>query len=104
MQARSPRYLSDRKDEIGVSRCAAAAQRSAMAPRPAFRPASLQVTGEHARLALLQARSMTLTEHDIASVLRGLNPTVLVPPSPGEDALAYGNRAASVLMVRYLLS
>lgn len=58
---------------------------------------------EYTRLALLEAQSMTLTEREVSDLLNGRDLTAVVPPRSGEDAPEYGCRAASELMVRYLL-
>lgn len=78
--------------------------RSFTASQPMFRHAPPKRYDEHVRIALFQARSMTLTESEIAALLSGRDLITLIPPRSGEDASEYGCRAASELMSRYLLS
>lgn len=58
----------------------------------------------HARRAVREALGLGLTVGELGRVLEGLDPTDLVPPHPYEDPGDYGCRAASEIMVRYLVA
>lgn len=60
--------------------------------------------GVHARRAVREALGFGLTVGELGRVLEGLDPTDLVPPHPDEDPHDYGSRAASGIMVRYLVA
>lgn len=54
--------------------------------------------------AIHEALESGLTAEELDGVLGRLGPTDLVPPHRDEDVPEYGRRAASEIMVRYLLS
>lgn len=58
----------------------------------------------YARRAIHEALENGLTAEELDGVLGRLDPTDLVPPHRDEDVPEYGRRAASEIMVRYLLS
>jgi len=60
--------------------------------------------GAHARQAVREALGFGLTVGELGQVLEGLDPTDLVPPHLDEDPVDYGPRAASEIMVRYLVA
>lgn len=60
-------------------------------------------TRSYARRAVSEALESGLTTQELGDVLAGLDPTELVPPRPGEDPAEYGCRAASEIMVRYIV-
>lgn len=60
-------------------------------------------TRSYARCAVFEALESGLTTRELGDVLAGLGPTELVPPRPGEDPGEYGCRAASEIMVRYIV-
>ena len=60
--------------------------------------------GAHARRAVREALGFGLTVGELGRVLEGLDPMDLVPPHPDEDPRDYGSRAASEIMVRYLVA
>lgn len=57
----------------------------------------------YARRAISEALESGLTTRELGDVLAGVGPTQLVPPRPGEDPAEYGCRAASEIMVRYIV-
>lgn len=57
----------------------------------------------YARRAVFEALESGLTPRELGDVLAGIGPTELVPPRPGEDPAEYGCRAASEIMVRYIV-
>lgn len=60
--------------------------------------------GSHARRAVREALDYGLTVGELKGVLGGRSPTELVPPGPSEDPEDYGCRAASEILVRYILA
>jgi hypothetical protein len=59
--------------------------------------------GEYERRAVREALDFGLTAGELAGILGGLGPADLVPPRRDEDPREYGRRAASEIMVRYIL-
>ncbi|MFJ7441526.1 hypothetical protein ACIQW5_28380 [Methylorubrum thiocyanatum] len=60
--------------------------------------------GEYECQAIREALDFGLTVGELAGVLGGLGPTDVVPPRPDEDPREYGRRAASEIMVKYILA
>lgn len=59
---------------------------------------------EHRARALCEMFDLCLTEEDLAGLLGGRCPTEVVVPRRDEGACEYGQRAASEIMVRYILA
>ena len=75
--------------------------RSRQTPGPIIKGRRL---GAHARRAVREALGLGLTVGELGQVLEGLDPTDLVPPHPDEGPGYYGSRAASEIMVRYIVT
>ena len=68
------------------------------------RPGASQRAPSYACRAIHEALASGFTAEELVGVLGRLAPTDLIPPRHDEDVAGYGRRAASEMMVRYLLS